>query len=482
MRQFGRKNTRGVQLLSALPKPRSLVAERAVRYLRDHDGPVDSVRLAAEILSTSTPDEAMARKVLQAAFSGDRRLVCDVEGWCLAGPPRRGARSGPEVDQERVLIFVRGGRPSRGQPFQIEMFSSLRLDGDEIVDTQVETGSPLPPGRQSAIVRALGGAAVVIHDPPGALNAIEKWLGAPLEAPISLRRLAQLRLGMRANHDLDALAARLGLTWRTDSEPLERADLLDACLHELRKPGESLHDLRVCTTRGAPVIDWSRFAFDRTFLRDIPGVPGTYRFFDKNGGLLYVGKSKNLNRRIGSYFREGQRRSPRVSSLLDRLHQIEYEHTGSDLEAVLREAEMIRRDNPEKNVQRKVHPGLGRAARLRSILILEPAEGPAVLRAYLIHHARLVARVAIGPRGGGLKRIERLLDDHFFFASEDPPPATGPDLDVELLARWLAAHRDRVVAFDPTHLRSAEEVTDRLRWFLDQGGHVDPEGTPIFTR
>ena len=55
----------------------------------------------------------------------------------------------------------------------------------------------------------------------------------------------------------------------------------------------------------------------------------------------------------------------------------------------------------------------------------------------------------------------------------------GPDLDVELVVRWLASNRDRVVAFDPTDLRTSEEVVERLRWFLGRGAPFDPDGTPI---
>jgi len=119
---------------------------------------------------------------------------------------------------------------------------------------------------------------------------------------------------------------------------------------------------------------------------------------------------------------------------------------------------------------------------MRSILILEPAASPAVLRAFLIRDGRLIDRVVIGPRGGGLARIRRLLEDRFFGAGDGPTPASGPDLDVELVVRWLAAHRDRAVAFDPTDLQNAEEVIERLRWFLGQGNPFDPDGRPIHTR
>ena len=126
--------------------------------------------------------------------------------------------------------------------------------------------------------------------------------------------------------------------------------------------------------------------------------------------------------------------------------------------------------------------GPSRTARMRSVLILEPADGTVVLRAYLIHRGRWIASVEIGARGGGLKRIERLLDHHFFEQSEGPTEIAGPDVDVELVVRWLAANRDRAVAFDPTELPSAAEVVERLRWFLGEESPFDSDGLPLYTR
>ena len=471
--------------MSSLPRPVSLVAERAVRFLRDRTRPVRSVRLASELLATRVKDEAKAKQVLEAAFAGDSRLVYKTSGWQLTEqPPAPEKKSRPPAPEpDRVLVFVQGAKPGTGQPFELRAVSVLRLRGEDVVAACGGDTCDGPSSKQlrRAVIQNLEGAALVIHDPPGALKAFETWLGEPVEAPISLRRLAQVRLGLKATHDLEKLAARLGLHWRGTGDPLDEADILDACLKALRRPNESLHDLRLATSRGARPIDWSRFAFDRSFLTGIPKVPGTYRFFDAEDNLLYVGKAKNLRRRISTYFREGGRRSPRVQELLDRLYRIEYDHAGSELEAMLREAEQIHRENPERNIQRKLHAKESRGARLRSILILEPAELPAVLRAYLIHEGRLVARVGIGPRGGGLRQIERILDDFFFFGTDGPTPIAGPDLDVELVVRWLASNRDRAVAFDPTDLGSAREVTDRLRWFLGHGSPFDPDGKPIFT-
>jgi len=465
------------------------VAERAVRLLKQAGQPMESLPLARELLSTTAPDEATATRILEAAFSGDPRLLYRDGAWALVELPAEASagdappeeRWTPEPD--RALIFIEGTEQGPGQPFRLTTVAALRLRRDEVV---AACGGDVVEGSRGnrlrrAVREILDGAVPVVHDPPGAVPALERWLDDALPMPISLRRLAQRRLGLSARHDLEELAGRAGLPWRRTEDPLEMADTLDACLSWLRLPGESLYELRVELGQGEPPIDWTRYAFDRDFLRGIPRTAGTYRFFDTAGNLLYVGKSKNLNQRLNSYFRESGRRSARVRALLGALHRIEYEASGSDLEAMLREAESIRREAPEKNVQRTVR-SRGRADKLHSILILEPAEPPLVLRAFLIRRGRLLARVGIGPRGGGLRRIRRVLDDQFFDGPEGPTPAAGPDLDVEVVVRWLAANRDRVVAFDPTELRSSREVIERLEWFLIQGSPFDPDGNPVYPR
>lgn len=464
-------------------RPVSLVAERAIRYLGGRSGPVGSVEMASVLLSTKVADEGTARRVLETAFGGDPRLRCDADGWRAEPASDALRRPAPHADPARVLLLVEGARPAPGAPFQLTALAAVRIEGAEVVSACGGTPSRARTGNQlrKAVLEMMGGAVPVWFDPPGAAASLEAWLDEPLPAPVSLRRLASRRLGPKAPADLESLAARLGLSWRGSMELLDQSEVLEACLARLRAPGETLEDLRG-DSGGAPPVDWSRFGFDRTFLQEIPSTAGTYRFFDDAGRLLYVGKAKNLHRRVGSYFREGGPRPKRVQRLLDALFRIEVVPLGSDLEALLREAAQIRRGKPAANVQRQVHARPGRRARLQSVLILEPAVRPLALRAYLLRDGRLVGNVGIGPRGAGLKRVERILDDHFFGAPVGPTPAAGPEVEVEVVSRWLAAHRDRVVAFDPTDLGSGHEVVRRLRWFLDRGQLREPDGTPIVTR
>jgi hypothetical protein len=468
-------------------KPPSLVAEKAVRYLAQRRAPVDSIELAGEVLRTRVGAEEAARRVLEAAFGGDPRLAYEDGRWTRVDAPAAAAAApepaAPGDEPDRLLLVLHGARRARGAPFELESVAAVRLRGETAIAGFAGRRLQGPAGaRLRRDVRlALEGAIPVLHDPPGARAAFERWLGEALDDPLSVRKLAQDRLGARADLDLASLAARLELHLRESDDPLEEAGVLDECLAALRRPGEALLDLRGSLAR-ASSVDWSRFGFERSFLDTLPETPGTYRFLDADGRLLYVGKAKNLRRRVQSYFREGAARSKRVERLLASLHRVEFEASGSDLEAILREAAAIARSKPSGNVQRRTVVRGGRSDRLRSILILEPAAPPFALRAYLVRDGMLLAKVPLGPRGGGVRRVERLLEDRFFSYRPGPSSEDEVAVDVELIARWLAAHRDSVVALDPTHFAQASDVAERLRWFLARGGLVDPDGAPIHVR
>ncbi len=83
----------------------------------------------------------------------------------------------------------------------------------------------------------------------------------------------------------------------------------------------------------------------------IPETSGIYYFFGENDYLIYVGKSKNIQKRVMQHFSKPTSKSLKF---LSRTHRIDYEETGSEIAAILREDEVIKRERPEYNVaQRK---------------------------------------------------------------------------------------------------------------------------------
>ena len=86
-------------------------------------------------------------------------------------------------------------------------------------------------------------------------------------------------------------------------------------------------------------------------LAALPNKPGVYRYFDKKGELIYVGKAKNLKRRVLSYFQKEQTGKTRV--LVSKIADLEYSIVDSESEALLLENTMIKQYKPRYNIMLK---------------------------------------------------------------------------------------------------------------------------------
>ncbi len=93
-----------------------------------------------------------------------------------------------------------------------------------------------------------------------------------------------------------------------------------------------------------------RVDFDpRRALKRLPHRPGVYRFLDGRGRLLYVGKARDLRKRVTTYFRAGVP-GGKTGQLVQRVADIEVTVTGSEGEALILENELIKAHRPRFNV------------------------------------------------------------------------------------------------------------------------------------
>jgi excinuclease ABC subunit C len=81
-----------------------------------------------------------------------------------------------------------------------------------------------------------------------------------------------------------------------------------------------------------------------------PHLPGIYMFKDTDGAILYVGKARDLRKRIGNYFRGGDAVDVKTRIMLSRAADLEYAVTSSEKDALLLEASLIKKHRPRYNV------------------------------------------------------------------------------------------------------------------------------------
>ena len=83
---------------------------------------------------------------------------------------------------------------------------------------------------------------------------------------------------------------------------------------------------------------------------NIPKSPGIYQFKDKKGRIIYIGKAANLRSRTLSYWRESANHSPAKYSMLKQIDKINWIETESEIEALLLEANLIKKFQPAFNI------------------------------------------------------------------------------------------------------------------------------------
>ena len=91
----------------------------------------------------------------------------------------------------------------------------------------------------------------------------------------------------------------------------------------------------------------------RETIRQIPQGPGVYQYFDKNDEILYVGKAKNLKRRVSSYFNKSQKDSAKTAILVRKVQSIKYLVVDTEVDALLLENNLIKKYRPKYNIQLK---------------------------------------------------------------------------------------------------------------------------------
>jgi excinuclease ABC subunit C len=85
-------------------------------------------------------------------------------------------------------------------------------------------------------------------------------------------------------------------------------------------------------------------------LKTLPQTPGVYKMLNKEGRVIYVGKAKDLKKRVSQYFQQSKSLSVRTQKLIENTNDIQYMVVDSELEALILELNLIKELRPKYNI------------------------------------------------------------------------------------------------------------------------------------
>lgn len=353
------------------------LAERARRLLRGRGGRATTAELLAGLFGASADDgrwERLVESVL--APLPDVRQAPD-GAWELhrrapeaAAAPERAsfvamATAATGADPWRArLVAVAAVRVEAGQPvarFEAVVNPRCRVPGYVCRAaglSQIDADEAPPFGELAdELLDFLGDSTLVGLEIGAQVEAIGSEL-ARLDRPGLRNRLLELaelaaRAGLGGKPTLAAIAAGLGLTHPRPYRPSADARVAAQAAARLFE--------RVGPDGCGSAVDWDAVERSPGPLRrpdppSAPEGPGVYLLTDADGRVLYVGKARDLRRRVQAYHRRQLGLLRRLEGLAEAVARIETVAARSELEALLLEARLVREHQPLFNVQRRRRP------------------------------------------------------------------------------------------------------------------------------
>jgi len=193
-------------------------------------------------------------------------------------------------------------------------------------------------------------------------------------------------------------------------------------------------------------VDFSKYRFNKQYLKELPASPGVYLLKDKKGNVFYVGKSKNLKVRIESYFINRINLDEKGKTILENIYDISFELVGSELEALLLENKYINQFQPVLNTQLKVHPVLLAKYENKRLILFLPSAIKEKIKLFLVYGTKDIFSLDINCHKSELKKHRKLFEKFFFDHSTNLGDYTSDQ--IEIFWRWFQANEELVNFLD----------------------------------
>jgi hypothetical protein len=247
-------------------------------------------------------------------------------------------------------------------------------------------------------------------------------------------------------------------------------EALSECVRELilRFPENGIttrNDLDLSEQKETLLADWGYKAFSLSDITSFPQLPGVYGFKDRNGKYIYIGKAKNLRRRLMSYFRNTEESPEKLKRLRQGAYDLTVYRCGSELESLIFEHRLIQKHRPAFNAKIEINERKGAYSPLQDCIILLPHAEKDKGMSFWFRNGQ---KILIKPLYTDLREAEGLLKqlEEFFFTEKLPADYTDFP-EQEIVFRWVKKHLDSLSIVPVYRMGYTKEIIDTIKSYWE---------------
>jgi DNA polymerase-3 subunit epsilon len=353
------------------------VADRLHETLLVRGEPLDAVEAVRLLIASPNAPAPICQEILATLVGHDRRFCWDagmtgllsLRTWEIPDPDltdvpfvaldleTTGARAGTEKITEIGAVRFEGLREVRRFNTLVNPMRPIPRMITQItgISQEMVAGAPRIEEVIPELLEFLEGAVVVAHNAPfdvGFLNyELHRLKGRRLgEGAIDTLPLARALAPGLPNYRLHTVAEALGAPVTVSHRALADAEAAGHVFVTLVGRLQEQGITRLGEVR-AYVNPSSRSSLEKLHLtRDLPKCPGTYRFVDKDGRILYIGKADRLGERVRSHFVASANHARKVRQAVRMVERIDWDEACTPLEAIVDEQRLILEHRPSCNL------------------------------------------------------------------------------------------------------------------------------------
>ena len=318
---------------------------------------LNSVEIVKRFMKIENISHDMAEKIVSPILKSDSRFVLGEEGnWKAIS--RITVERLPLNEINYVIFYIHRNLPE-----------TLNIDKKNISDPYVMEGLSFISYKSGytriiedidQVVNEINSSVFIPYDRSslyGFRKLYKKYRALPPEiTTLSIREVIKALYPDRKLKTWEDLVKEFSIVHYDSSMPYSKTktavQVLEHIISDAQKRNiNTLEDLILEINKNKKDIDFKKFSFDRDFIANLPELPGVYIFKDRENRVIYVGKTLNLRRRINSYFWNTGESEQKIEGILKNLHSIAIKITGSELEAIIDEYNLIKKYNPEFNTR-----------------------------------------------------------------------------------------------------------------------------------